>query len=247
MTCKNTSCKYEWCWVCSGPWKDHNGSYYSCNKFDPEKDKETDGGKQKDSSRVALERYLHYYTRFNNHHNSLKFEVRAHRPRRRRGRSYERSHTAAILTPTPSALSRRPPCAPRCSPQIDAKAKMEAKIKEMESLGDNTWMDCLYLNEANEALHECRYALKFTYVFAFYLSEEGNFRDHFEMEQKMLEMQTEELAEHLEKGARRRRRTAPALAIAHARSSHARLQRWRTFSAWRWCTASRWPRSGCAI
>ena len=156
MTCKNTSCKYEFCWVCSGPWKDHSGSYYNCNKFDPEKDKASADGKKKDSSRVALERYLHYYTRFNNHHNSLKFE-------------------------------------------IEAKAKMESKIKEMEALGDNTWMDCLYLNEANEALHECRYALKFTYVFAFYLPQDSNFRDHFEMEQRNLEMQTEELAEHLER------------------------------------------------
>ena len=142
--------------MCAGPWKEHSGSYYNCNKFDPDKEKTTPDGKKKDSSRVALERYLHYYTRFNNHHNSLKFE-------------------------------------------IDAKAKMEAKIKEMEALGDNTWMDCLYLNEANEALYECRYALKFTYVFAFYLDSDGNFRDHFEMEQKALEMQTEELAEHLEK------------------------------------------------
>merc|ERR1719399_9206 len=60
-------------------------------------------------------------------------------------------------------------------------------------------MDCLYLNEANEALYECRYALKFTYVFAFYLPSDDNFRDHFEVEQRNLEMQTEELAEHLEK------------------------------------------------
>ena len=156
MTCKNTSCKHEFCWVCSGPWKEHSGSYYNCNKFDPDKDKETPDGRKKDTSRVALERYLHYYTRFNNHHNSLKFE-------------------------------------------IEAKGKMESKIKEMEALGDNTWMDCLYLNEANEALYECRYALKYTYVFAFYLPSDSNFRDHFEMEQRNLEMQTEELAEHLEK------------------------------------------------
>ena len=40
---------------------------------------------------------------------------------------------------------------------------------------------CQYLNEANEALHECRYALKFTYVYAFYLPEKHNFRVHFEM------------------------------------------------------------------
>jgi len=83
--------------------------------------------------------------------------------------------------------------------EIEAKTKMEAKIREMEALGDNTWMDCLYLNEANEALYECRYALKFTYVFAFYLPKEANFRHHFEMNQTDLEKQTEDLAELLEK------------------------------------------------
>ena len=57
------------------------------------------------SSRAALERYLHYYTRYTNHNNSLKLET-------------------------------------------EAKIKMEAKIKDMEQIGDNTWMDCLYLNEA---------------------------------------------------------------------------------------------------
>ena len=154
--CKNTSCKYEFCWVCVGPWKDHSGSYYNCNKYDPEKDKDTADGKKKDSSRAALERYLHYYTRFTNHHNSLKFE-------------------------------------------IEARGKMEAKIKEMEALGSNTWMDCQYLNEANEALYQCRYKLKFTYVFAFYLPRDDNFRHQFEMQQTELERQTEELAELLER------------------------------------------------
>ena len=57
----------------------------------------------------------------------------------------------------------------------------------------------LYLNEANEALYECRYALKFTYVFAFYLPKDDNFKVNFESNQSELERQTEELAELLEK------------------------------------------------
>jgi len=155
MTCKNGACKHEFCWVCMGPWKDHNGSFYNCNKFDPEAESASETGKKKSESRAALARYLHYHTRFTNHHNSLKFE-------------------------------------------LANKEKMEAKIKEMEQLGDNTWMDCLYLMEANEALNECRYALKYTYVFAYYL-EGGNFREHFEMQQMMLEQQTEDLSEQLER------------------------------------------------
>ena len=68
----------------------------------------------KDSSRAALERYLHYYTRYTNHHNSLKLEEKA-------------------------------------------VTVMEAKIKAMEQLDDNTWMDCQFLAEANDSLRRCRY------------------------------------------------------------------------------------------
>ena len=156
MTCKNTSCKYEFCWVCCGPWKDHSGSYYNCNKYDPDKDKQSPDGKKKDSSRQALERYLHYYTRYTNHDKSLKLET-------------------------------------------DNRKKMEQKIREMEQLGDNTWMDCQYLSEANEALHNCRYTLKFTYVYAFYLPREETHRLNFETQQAELENQTEKLSEMLER------------------------------------------------
>jgi len=48
MTCKNGACKYEFCWVCMGPWKEHAGSYYACNKFDPEKEKESESGQKKE-------------------------------------------------------------------------------------------------------------------------------------------------------------------------------------------------------
>lgn len=187
MTCRNGACKHEFCWVCCGPWKDHSGSFYACNKYDPEKDEDNPDKEKKDSSRAALERYLHYYTRFTNHDNSLKLET-------------------------------------------EAKLKMENKVKEMEALGTNEWIDCQvlplicrpsqlrvvvsrrrvlrvrcyaqpacvlhrfrfcvqYLKEANEALHECRYALKFTYVYAFYLPEKLNYRHHFEMQQMELEKQ----------------------------------------------------------
>ena len=156
MTCRKSDCKHEWCWVCMGPWKDHSGSYYACNKYDPEKEKATEAGKKKDTSRASLERYLHYYTRYTNHQNSLKLES-------------------------------------------EAKAKTEEKMKEMEKEGSKAWIDCQYLMEANEALHKCRYALQFTYVFAFYLPQSGNFRHHFEMQQTELERQTEELAEMMEK------------------------------------------------
>tara|TARA_B100000767_G_scaffold211344_1_gene198495 strand:- start:315 stop:1001 length:687 start_codon:yes stop_codon:yes gene_type:complete len=133
ITCKNGSCKHEWCWVCLGPWKDHSGSYYSCNMYNPDEDRKTEVEDKKDNSRAALERYLHYYTRFTNHDQSLKMET-------------------------------------------EAKLKTEVKVKEMETQGSNTWMDCQYLVEANEALHECRYALRYTYVYAFYLDKTSNLK-----------------------------------------------------------------------
>ena len=149
-------CKYEFCWVCSGAVEGPLRLVLQLQQVRPREGEGDDpDGKKKDTSRAALERYLHYYTRYTNHDNSLKLEIEA--------------------------------------------KKMEAKITEMEALGDNTRVDCEYLNEANAALHECRYALKFTYVFAFYLPKESNFRFHFEMQQTELERQTEELAEQLEK------------------------------------------------
>jgi ariadne-1 len=164
ITCKNGSCKHEWCWVCLGPWKDHAGSYYACNKYDPEKEKKDENELKKENSRAALERYLHYYTRYTNHDQSLKMEA-------------------------------------------EAKIKMEVKVKEMEKQGSNTWMDCQYLVEANEALHECRYALRYTYVYAFYLEKSGNHKANFEMQQSQLEMQTEELAGLLERDVKDIQRT----------------------------------------
>lgn len=68
MTCKH--CKFEFCWVCLGDWKEHNqnsGGYYKCNKYD----KKTNADVQK--AQAELDRYLHYYKRYHAHYDSLKF------------------------------------------------------------------------------------------------------------------------------------------------------------------------------
>lgn len=55
MTCKK--CKWEFCWVCMGPWSEHGTSWYQCNRFD-----ERSGIDARDTqakSRASLERYLH--------------------------------------------------------------------------------------------------------------------------------------------------------------------------------------------
>lgn len=69
MTCKKTSCKYEFCWVCLGPWKSHGGNYYSCNKYDEKK-----VANSKNQTRLLLERYYFYWNRFSSHLESLQLE-----------------------------------------------------------------------------------------------------------------------------------------------------------------------------
>ncbi|CAL1706039.1 unnamed protein product [Somion occarium] len=71
MTCKK--CKYEFCWVCMGPWSEHGTAWYSCNRYD---DKSSiDARDAQSKSRASLERYLHYYNRWANHEQSAKLSV----------------------------------------------------------------------------------------------------------------------------------------------------------------------------
>ncbi|TKY85350.1 hypothetical protein EX895_005512 [Sporisorium graminicola] len=70
MTCRK--CKYEWCWICAGPWTEHGNSWYNCNRYD-----EKSGAEARDSqakSRASLQRYLHYFNRFANHEQSAKLD-----------------------------------------------------------------------------------------------------------------------------------------------------------------------------
>jgi len=66
MTCGK--CKHEFCWICLGNWKNHT----ACNRYNEKGDPNTDKAK----SRAALERYLHYYHRFNIHQQSKKLETK---------------------------------------------------------------------------------------------------------------------------------------------------------------------------
>jgi ariadne-1 len=71
-------CKYEFCWVCDGPWSVHgvqSGGFYKCNKFDPLKARENAkaAGITEDEAKRDLHRYLHYYQRYHNHEQSKKF------------------------------------------------------------------------------------------------------------------------------------------------------------------------------
>lgn len=79
MTCRQ--CKHEYCWVCSKDWKGHN-DFYSCNRYQKSKD-DKKGKKnsrkereiQRQEMRRALEKYLHYHSRFANHAKSSELEA----------------------------------------------------------------------------------------------------------------------------------------------------------------------------
>lgn len=51
--------------MCGNDWKTH-GATYDCNRYK--------GNPEQDNAREALNRYTHYYHRWINHANSLKFE-----------------------------------------------------------------------------------------------------------------------------------------------------------------------------
>ncbi|CAG2176376.1 unnamed protein product [Oppiella nova] len=69
MTCRNQQCKYEFCWICLSDWSKH-GYQTSCNKFEESKETQT--------ARARLQRYIHYWTRFHNHQQSLNCEKKQH-------------------------------------------------------------------------------------------------------------------------------------------------------------------------
>lgn len=71
MTCK--ICKYDFCWICMGPWADHGqgtGGFYKCNKY--EAGVVDESATDADKAKVELDRYLHYYQRYIAHDRSLK-------------------------------------------------------------------------------------------------------------------------------------------------------------------------------
>jgi len=80
MICRQ--CTHEFCWVCMKDWKGHN-DFYSCNRYQKKSKRKTSSGKkskkrseeeEKEAFKTALERYLHYYTRYINHSKSQELE-----------------------------------------------------------------------------------------------------------------------------------------------------------------------------
>lgn len=66
MTCRK--CRFEFCWMCLQDWAKH-GYQQSCNRYEDDKEAEA-----RDTARANLQRYIHYWSRFQNHQQSLKAE-----------------------------------------------------------------------------------------------------------------------------------------------------------------------------
>ncbi|KEG07551.1 RING finger protein [Trypanosoma grayi] len=64
MTC--VRCQYEYCWICLGPWSEHNTQYYKCDK--QVSNDEVKSGKQL---------FLDCYERWDNHKRSIMLEARS--------------------------------------------------------------------------------------------------------------------------------------------------------------------------
>eukprot|EP01119_Soliformovum_irregulare_P003803 TRINITY_DN14864_c0_g1_i1.p1 TRINITY_DN14864_c0_g1~~TRINITY_DN14864_c0_g1_i1.p1 ORF type:complete len:514 (+),score=110.76 TRINITY_DN14864_c0_g1_i1:51-1592(+) len=68
MTCNIPSCRYEFCWLCRGPWTEHGnatGGYYQCNKYN-ESDAKNEDDKAQDI-KTELETYMFYFHRYESH------------------------------------------------------------------------------------------------------------------------------------------------------------------------------------
>jgi len=74
MTCSTAACRYEFCWLCRGSWKEHGsstGGYYNCNKYDKNKDAVAED-LQRANAKTELDKYMFFYHRYESHHNARK-------------------------------------------------------------------------------------------------------------------------------------------------------------------------------
>lgn len=143
MTCKK--CKWEFCWVCMGPWSEHGTSWYQCNRFD-----ERSGIDARDTqakSRASLERYLHvgwggvsltlsplasadatrhyqYFNRWANHEHSAKLDA-------------------------------------------DFYKATEKKMEQMQNSGNLSWIEVQFAKQAVDVVIRARITLKWSYCMAF--------------------------------------------------------------------------------
>ncbi|ENI04294.1 hypothetical protein COCC4DRAFT_197830 [Bipolaris maydis ATCC 48331] len=80
----------------------------------------------------------------------------------------------------------------------DLYLKTEKKMQQLQNSSGMSWIEVQFLDQASQALQQCRQVLKWTYAFAYYLAR-NNLTEIFEDNQKDLEMAVENLSEMFEK------------------------------------------------
>lgn len=70
-------CGYEFCWMCMGAWSEHgstSGGYYKCNRYEEQKASGSLPAHEltRQEAKNELEKYMHYFSRFQNHESSRK-------------------------------------------------------------------------------------------------------------------------------------------------------------------------------
>ncbi len=145
--------------MCLGDWSAHGsgtGGYYTCNKYEKlkEKGKLSDLDTNASHAREKLDRYIHYFSRFDNHERA-------------------RRHARQLLV------------------------KLEKKMDRLQSEKGLTYKDVECLKTAVEAILKGRRVLKWTYVFAYYCTDEQELA-LFEFLQQQLETNNEHLLELVE-------------------------------------------------
>ncbi|KAK3604433.1 hypothetical protein CHS0354_013833 [Potamilus streckersoni] len=82
MICEHQNCKTEFCWACLGPWTNHVLQGNNCNNYIQNAARQVRDPEER--SRVALQRYRFYWSKYVNHKQSLDFESKLNEPVRRK-------------------------------------------------------------------------------------------------------------------------------------------------------------------
>lgn len=79
MTCEN--CRFEFCWICLGPWKAHTNAY-NCSKYQPGVAESAENVKH--TIRKRNDKYIHYFERYLIHQMSMNKDSAAYEFLRRK-------------------------------------------------------------------------------------------------------------------------------------------------------------------